>query len=329
MHHLKSISRVKTNASMLVSALGAVVIFSAPALAATSTTPLYSFNFNGATGAVQNKATTSPYSSIGLTLDSEDNGVPTTCPGITTCNWSDSGSGVLFHGYTDSSGNNYDSTAYGLAPPGQDDLNVAATQALGTETQMVYQASTNPACVTGADNTPNISQIGHASTSSTGQIKLQLSNCIPSISGNTQYTYAECRISGGNNNANNTIQPIEIVQKPQYAMQDGHEYDIACNEIPTMVGGNAVATVITLRVQDITTGKTLPIATFTENANNQGVGSIVSTAPVSVGNKWKNQSPNTNQFNGIVNANDYCEGNPAGTTKLNEMYTCLKNELLL
>src|SRR5581483_12020194 len=103
-----------------------------------------------------------------------------------------------FSGYTDSSNITHGSAAHGKPAAGGQSINIAASQAVGSETQIVYHqpvAPTSSDCVATTDNTPNISQVGRGSNTSTGQVKLQLSNCTIG-----QPVFPACRIWGENNN---------------------------------------------------------------------------------------------------------------------------------
>jgi hypothetical protein len=255
-----------------------------PVFADSDGTLLYSYNFTGSTRTVADLATSSPYGDVPLTLRG---------------NWSDaSPTGVQFSGNT----TNEKSVAYGK-PTSGDTLDVPSTDALGVAAQLGFQAPS----LSGCDDTPNVTQIGRDGASGAGQIKLQESNCTPG-----QPTYMECRVAG----ANDTPQD-DLPLASSFKLTAGDNYNVYCVKSRDHGG----TTTLTLTVEDISNPNRQVV---TNTANMDAVGGVVTTAYISVGNKYKlpAQSQNTDQFNGIVDLNAYCSGDSSDA-----VITCLTNSV--
>ncbi len=252
----------------VLTALATIVLPSSVANAA-SFTLLYNYSFNNATGTVHNLATGSPFRSINLTLEGD---------------WSDSGAGVLFSENA--------SKPFSIATSGSGQgttIDVSPTQAVGTETEMVYSSVGDSACTTSHNDTPNVSQIGRDGASSGGQVKLQESNCVPGAT-----TFMECRVAGMANATSN-----KLVVESKLALHNGDVYNVRCIKLPD---GSSGTTTEKITVTDVTSGS--PAVTTPKPVPNSGM--IETTAPVTVGNK--EAAAETDQFNGVVNWNEYCDG---------------------
>ncbi|MGH3157887.1 MAG: hypothetical protein ACRDNF_15105 [Streptosporangiaceae bacterium] len=265
--------------------------FTAPAFAANSTA-LYAYSFNGigAGDTVMDTVTAGPYAPINLpaTADPPSNLTP-------------SGDGSQFLGGTTTG----DSVAGEKPAAKQDSLDESGSDYVGTETEMVFNTPDNPGCTAADDDTPNVSQIGRFNA---GQIKLQESNC----SGSVTTTYMECRIA-----SQKTQGPIKNMK---LALIGGDEYQVTCIKSPDHSGAGTNQATIMLRVKDITTHQ----SAFTLTTTEPDTGNIVTSGAVSVGNKYPvATASNTDQFNGVVNANDYCDS----TVSLSAVETCLTNNL--
>jgi hypothetical protein len=252
----------------VLAALATIALPSGVANAASSTL-LYKYSFDKATGTVDNLATGSPYSSVKLTLEGD---------------WSDSGAGVLF---SEDAKEPYSIATSGSG--GGTSIDVPPTEAVGTETEMVYSSVGDSKCTTSHNDTPNVSQIGRDGSDSGGQVKLQESNCVPGAT-----TYMECRVAGGSNASSN-----KLVDTSTLALKNGHIYEVSCIKLPD---GSSGTTTEKITVTDVTAGGS-PVTTPKSVPNS---GTIETSAPVTAGNK--EPSAETDQFNGVVNWNEYCDG---------------------
>lgn len=80
-------------------------------------------------------------------------------------------------------------------------------------------------------------------------------------------------------------------------------YDVACIKFPDGPGGSKGTTTEQITVTDVAAGGGSHVTTSKPVPNS---GTIENTAPVTVGNKQP--SADTDQFNGVVDWNEYCDG---------------------
>jgi hypothetical protein len=309
---MSSRTRIVTLLAVPALALSSLLAAGPPAYAATSPTLIYNYDFIGAGisgDMVPNSATQPPYNQMALTLDGQSDPAGNQC-------WYSAGStnGVVFVGNAGQGQSSYcESVAYAEPPTGDESLDVNIGQAVGSETDFVYTDQANPGCTAQTDDTPNLSEAGRDSTNSTGQVKLQLSNCAAGVN-----TYIECRMVGVLNSA----QVSKLLEISSHKLLNNDKYEASCLQIPGSSGAY-----MRLRLYNVTANVTYN--TSATVGGSSGFGTMTSKLAVSVGNKYQMQTfpDNTDQYNGQVDGNDYCLGAADGTTTLSQMQNCLDSSI--
>jgi hypothetical protein len=192
--------------------------------------------------------------------------------------------GIQFSGNTTAD----QSVAYGR-PASGDTIDIPNGDTIGAGVQFTFQSPTSATC----SDTPNVGQVGRSGTAGEGQVKIQLSNCTAG-----QPTYVECRIAGKDSTVNGD-KPVKLSSLP---LVNGDQYNVTCTKSAGDSSGNAN---VKLTVEDVTAAATKNIS------GKRLIGDVINTNQfVSAGNKYglPKLSQNTDQFNGILYTETFCQG---------------------
>lgn len=262
---------IKRAPMVVLSVPALVMLLPGPAASGSASLLRYDYEFQGATGIVNNSAPAGP-------------AVPLTLYGA----WTAVSDGVHFSGDTSGS----ESVAYGRPATGYT-INTPATSAFGFGARIVYDSPPSGTCFA---DTPNVTQIGRDSVRApSAQAKIQLSSCARSH----KHVVAECRFAGS----------LTASHTPPLAstlpLINGHAYNISCRKSPDRADNT---TRIRLSVTNLNAAK--GPRTVTNTFTVPALGYLRSRSYLSVGNKYPLPPParNTDQFNGDVTRAVYCTG---------------------
>jgi hypothetical protein len=276
-----------------------------PASAGSTSTLIYQYSFAGEPGAsISNTAGVAPYDGMSLAF------YEASSPSGQTC-YTENPTYTEFTG-NGGSAPNCESVAWAEPPTGDDSLNVLSDQGVGMETQFIYQAQSNPSCNSTDDPTPNVSQIGRSGSSSVGEIKLQLSNCIPG-----DPAYMECVIVGASTGG------VVITKLSSFDLIATHTYEASCAQAPLSDGDSKIE----LNLDDETTGDTY---SATPTVVSGGIGSMTSTLATSFANQYKpasDLSENEDQYNGGIVDSATCLGAAGVNSTFSSIFSCLSSSV--